>query len=825
MSKEKWPVKNRLPAMTKLPVIPGVALTLSRASLGRKLYQPMSDFNLSDPYCHIMTPTYNTLHDPNLNEYYHQKQIHDKLKKENLITEDDKVVCSLKEYNTFKQYLDMVRTDHEKSYEKEMKALMLRMVQLQEAGHIPNSVTVEEIRAYLLKEVSHNLTQLQSTAGSRENPNLLGLLYEPKREIEMELFSNEQFRLKQMEKEVKHDLNKAKYLKDVKEKYKIKKMCLLDQKQAIQIRKMEEDVKNFHEFRRLMETTFKPNKLLEEIIEKLAPVQPANPLTQPKTVKRMVSRSGKSSKDVLPMPHRRTNLDCLGPIKRRPSLDGLKLLPCVSKKGFEKGKKTEQVQVRAPSSHTGTKAELGTASSNGFLKRKSKPPFVLCAPINNQQATRNNGNQSKGLQSHVLRISKAIEKQTIPDRVQLKSVHLGSCPVRKQVMESVRDKATQSISSVKPASQTARNAYDMLKCIPRADNPYEPASRACGVNTIKQNAEVGDSEPEEQFANEEDLNTCVKTLITNILKQVIVTIVEDSPTHFRVASAKASRTANDVVSQIFEDNRDLLDEGNFKEIAQDNDTEVEDESSRLDCAVARLIQTVFQDVKMSVDKIKKGSPKRGSSPKVSQTDINAVSSLLGEMETDFMASTLRSHAKVTSDVKEITAEMTSKHPVTLMDSVKIDLIAEDLVEFVMDVCCELISAAYLKQDDNPEEDPLTGTVPGPIQNNLHVPDVSHAESKIHTVKNVNMTQLTSYIAASSSNWPLSDCSIPLASTSSEHDNLIDDEKTRVVRTERLVAVDENLLAAEIMRSVCEELAEAMQRKGRSPDNKMTSTSD
>ncbi|KAK6303295.1 hypothetical protein J4Q44_G00257490 [Coregonus suidteri] len=556
MRKTNPSVSRRLPAMTKLPVLPGVAFTLSRANLGKKLYQPMSDFNLNDPNCHVMRPTYNSLHDPNLNEYYHQKEIHGKLKKRNLITEDDNVVCSLKEYNTYKQYLDTVKTNHDKTYSKRMKEQMLRMVRLQEEGHIPKDVTLEDMREYLLEEGALNLKHLQSTIGSRARGQKDGLqtaLYDPEREFEEDWVSKERSRLKLIENYVKHDVNKARYLKEAKEKRNRKKICIMEQKQAIQMRKMEEELKNLQVFERLREATIKPNKLLEGISLKPAPVQPARLPAHSKTVTKSFS------------------------VRSKPSV--------------EKDIKTEQGQDRAPDSHTVTERELGSATSDGSLKPRSKAPVVPKSsqseqgvPSTRKQVRKNRRKERKGLQAPVLRISKAIERRGIADSAQLKSVildHLGSKPVRKQLAESIRDEVKVTIPGSKPAAQRARSAriaYDVLKCVSRAANLCnKPACRLRGGNPIKPNAKGNNLEPEEQMANGEDMNLYVTTLITDVLEelkeQVIVMIREDSPTQFKVVSAKASQTAIDVVSNVLEDVRDLLNEGNIEELALDGDDE------------------------------------------------------------------------------------------------------------------------------------------------------------------------------------------------------------------------------------------------------------
>ncbi|KAM9459406.1 uncharacterized protein ACWYII_011019 isoform 2-T4 [Salvelinus alpinus] len=929
MIETKPSVSSRLPAMTKLPVLPGVAFKFHRASLGKKLYQPTSDFNLSDPNCHIMRPTYNSLHDPNLNEYYHQKEMHEKLKKRNFITKEDNVVCALKEYNTYKHYLDTVKTDHHKTHSKKLKEQILRMVQLQEEGHIPKDVTLEDMIEYL---------HLQSTIGSRDRGQKYGLqtaLYDQEREFKEDWVSKERSRLKLIEKDVRHDLNKAKYMKEAKEKRIRKKMCIMEQKQAIQLRIMEEELKNLQEFERLREASIKPNKLLEEIFEKPASAQPALKPAHSKTVKKTVSLSGKS-KEKPAMLQRRPSL---APLQRRPCLDGL-------------------------------------------------------APL-------------KGFQEPVFRIFKAIKGQSIPDRAQLKSVildHLGSKLVRKQLAESIRDEVKLTIPGSTPAAQralSARIAYDVLKCVSRAANPSnEPACRLRGGNTIKPNAQADDPEPEERMANGEDINTYVTTLITDVLEevqeQVIVMIREDSPTQFRVVSAKASQTAIDVVSNVLEDIRHLLNEENIEELALDCDAEEgtsgitniqppaltalkkvdpenrrdscsklegvacdlistaydsilfelafpelqgerdekapsltleilpsepvisslsnspsygmvfssdtsevaennsktssseasaaastssqetdttttveckeervengntsetdnvlsvpsvnteevvskpillhkvkkenaatrsaslpnlyglvvdavmdhfstepfkdnlaqsvknevrrtlsmpecgllnlqidnyferkmledmlkevsrqcggtssstvaeeatdDEEIDRLESAAAQLIQKVFQEVKTNfVVKIKKGSPKRCLSPEVSRTAINAVSSLLGDMETTVMASVPCSCTTSRADMEGMLSEATGEHPAKSMASAKVELIADDLVEDAIDMCSKMIldGQPLALLHDDPEEGTSNVVVPGPIQSSLSGFDERHTKSQVLAVK-------------------------------------------------------------------------------------------
>ncbi|XP_071227073.1 serine-rich adhesin for platelets-like [Salvelinus alpinus] len=612
------------------------------------------------------------------------------------------------------------------------------MVQLQEEGHIPKDVTLEDMIEYLLNKGAQNLKHLQSTIGSRDRGQKYGLqtaLYDQEREFKEDWVSKERSRLKLIEKDVRHDLNKAKYMKEAKEKRIRKKMCIMEQKQAIQLRKMEEELKNLQEFERLREASIKPNKLLEEIFEKPASAQPALKPAHSKTVKKTVSLSGKS-KDKPAMLQRPS----LAPLQRRPCLDGL-------------------------------------------------------APL-------------KGFQEPVLRIFKAIKGQSIPDRAQLKSVildHLGSKLVRKQLAESIRDEVKLTIPGSTPAAQralSARIAYDVLKCVSRAANPSnEPACRLRGGNTIKPNAQADDPEPEERMANGEDINTYVTTLITDVLEevqeQVIVMIREDSPTQFRVVSAKASQTAIDVVSNVLEDIRHLLNEENIEELALDCDAEEgtsgitniqppaltalkkadtenrRDSCSKLEGVACDLISTAYDSIlfelafpELQGERDEKApsltleilpskpvisslsnSPSYGmlfssdtsevaeNNSKTSSSETSAAASTSSQ-ETTVMASVPCSCTTSRADMEGMLSEATGEHPAKSMASAKVELIADDLVEDAIDMCSEMIldDQPLALLHDDPEEGTSNVVVPGPIQSSLSGFDERHTKSQVLAVK-------------------------------------------------------------------------------------------
>ncbi|KAI5930222.1 Fibrous sheath-interacting protein 2 [Manis javanica] len=108
-----------LPFGVKLPRIPGSDSLYRTTKLSEKLFQPSYGFNLTDPYCRILENQYNSLHDPHLRAYHRRKDILGRLKKGGYITSNNEVVCSLKEFNKYREYLRSLKLDFEKNCVKE----------------------------------------------------------------------------------------------------------------------------------------------------------------------------------------------------------------------------------------------------------------------------------------------------------------------------------------------------------------------------------------------------------------------------------------------------------------------------------------------------------------------------------------------------------------------------------------------------------------------------------------------------------------------------------------------------------------------------------
>ncbi|XP_006541529.1 uncharacterized protein LOC209005 isoform X1 [Mus musculus] len=141
-----------MPLGAKLPVIPGSNSIFYTTNISEKLFQPSFGFNLSDPYCKLMETTYKSLHDPHLKSYFKRKDILKKLKKEGYITGNNKVVCSLKELNKYRQYLTTLKIDFERNYVREQKIIENQVNKLNEERRAYDNAAAAEFQWWLLQE-------------------------------------------------------------------------------------------------------------------------------------------------------------------------------------------------------------------------------------------------------------------------------------------------------------------------------------------------------------------------------------------------------------------------------------------------------------------------------------------------------------------------------------------------------------------------------------------------------------------------------------------------------------------------------------------------
>ncbi|XP_056363727.1 uncharacterized protein LOC130261468 [Oenanthe melanoleuca] len=129
----------KLPLAVKIPVPPGTKPVFSRGKLGQNLNGPCPSFNLDDPYIHHPAPPvqYNRLHDPHLQDYHKRKDILRMLKRQGVITRDNKVVCTLKEFNEYRHYLTRIKLQSEKILRQQEERLLPLQEKLKDGPKLP----------------------------------------------------------------------------------------------------------------------------------------------------------------------------------------------------------------------------------------------------------------------------------------------------------------------------------------------------------------------------------------------------------------------------------------------------------------------------------------------------------------------------------------------------------------------------------------------------------------------------------------------------------------------------------------------------------------
>ncbi|XP_068556988.1 uncharacterized protein [Anas acuta] len=158
------------PGRTLSPGLVGVFLMASEGRSSRELHQPSAQFHLEDPYCRLLRTEYNCLHDPHLQAYYSRKDSLQSLKSKGFITSSGKVVCSLKEFNEYRQYLTTLKLEAEKIRRQEEEKLQQQFAKLKKldarlmAGS-DRSRQSSSNNVYLVTKEKASLLQPQKPAG------------------------------------------------------------------------------------------------------------------------------------------------------------------------------------------------------------------------------------------------------------------------------------------------------------------------------------------------------------------------------------------------------------------------------------------------------------------------------------------------------------------------------------------------------------------------------------------------------------------------------------------------------------------------------------
>lgn len=99
----------------KLPVVKSLKGTLfyARGTVGQPLYQTPKAYSNDDPFnqVRVIPEPYNALHDPHAQAYLQKPGIRKFLMKQGLITKTGQVLCSVKDFNKYRAYLNTLYTE------------------------------------------------------------------------------------------------------------------------------------------------------------------------------------------------------------------------------------------------------------------------------------------------------------------------------------------------------------------------------------------------------------------------------------------------------------------------------------------------------------------------------------------------------------------------------------------------------------------------------------------------------------------------------------------------------------------------------------------
>ncbi|XP_058147116.1 fibrous sheath-interacting protein 2-like [Dasypus novemcinctus] len=271
-----------LPLGVKLPIIPGSNNIFYTTNLSEKLYQPSYDFNLTDPHCRLLETKYQSLHDPHLKAYYKRKDILRRLKKGGYVTGNNKVICTLKELNMYRQYLTSLKLDFERNYIREQKMIEKQVNKLCESKRAFECSDAAQFQEWPLEEgiqttqdqdllLKHRYLdmftrELDKVERTAEKWNVLRMKEEERRhrdcirrklslrkQIEEEWKTKEMLLLTKIGEEIKREARIEEQRQKTREETDQKKQALLEKKIAYHLQKMQ---RNHYKREQLEGSTF-----------------------------------------------------------------------------------------------------------------------------------------------------------------------------------------------------------------------------------------------------------------------------------------------------------------------------------------------------------------------------------------------------------------------------------------------------------------------------------------------------------------------------------------------------------------------------------------
>ncbi|XP_071182568.1 platelet binding protein GspB-like isoform X3 [Salvelinus alpinus] len=140
----------------------------------------------------VIDVSYNCLHDKHLKCFFRHPERKKRLVKQGLITSNEKVLCTCKEYNRYSGYIKSVQLLWEKQCCAQQKNLLKQFLVLQQQGEVPSHISLTDIREWLIaKGRNYFKNTFQSEMEEGKNLYLAELAWDVKRRLRLEELERE----------------------------------------------------------------------------------------------------------------------------------------------------------------------------------------------------------------------------------------------------------------------------------------------------------------------------------------------------------------------------------------------------------------------------------------------------------------------------------------------------------------------------------------------------------------------------------------------------------------------------------------------------------
>ncbi|XP_061178087.1 uncharacterized protein LOC133186789 [Saccostrea echinata] len=165
------PAWESLPLYSKFPMvpIPKGSIKLCTTKLCEPKHKVVDfEFDLTDPYCHVISNEYQPLHDPHLKNHFNIPRMQRHLRKNGFITDDRQVICNLREFNQYRQYLRKICLLEMAKERKEMEGV--RRLRGMSGGEHPerSESRGEQVRRRLQQMREETKTRIQREIREKE---------------------------------------------------------------------------------------------------------------------------------------------------------------------------------------------------------------------------------------------------------------------------------------------------------------------------------------------------------------------------------------------------------------------------------------------------------------------------------------------------------------------------------------------------------------------------------------------------------------------------------------------------------------------------------